>query len=91
MGVRRHNYLKKMTPLDRASLGVIGASALNWGLVGLLNFDLVRACFGTGSKTTRSVYGLMGVGGIYAAARAAQLSNGNHRFQKSLKRAKRLL
>jgi len=42
---------------------VIGG--LNWGLVGLLNFDLVATIFGTISLITRVVYILVGVSAVY--------------------------
>ncbi|MGI5990956.1 MAG: DUF378 domain-containing protein [Methanosarcina sp.] len=44
-------------------LAVIGA--INWGLVGLLNFDLVAAIFGKKSFISRLVYTLVGLAGVY--------------------------
>lgn len=44
-------------------LTIIGA--LNWGLVGLLNFDLVAAIFGKKSIISRIVYILVGLAGVY--------------------------
>ncbi|HHV25196.1 MAG TPA: DUF378 domain-containing protein [Methanosarcina sp.] len=44
-------------------LVVIGA--INWGLVGLLNFDLVAAIFGKKSFISRLVYTLVGLAGAY--------------------------
>lgn len=44
---------------------VIGG--LNWGLVGLLNFDLVATLFGEMSMLSRTVYSLVGVSAIYVA------------------------
>jgi uncharacterized membrane protein YuzA (DUF378 family) len=44
-------------------LTIIGA--LNWGLVGLLNFDLVAAIFGKKSFISRLIYILVGIAGIY--------------------------
>ncbi len=43
-------------------LSIIGA--LNWGLVGLLNFNLVEYLFGDGALLTRIVYVLVMVAGI---------------------------
>jgi uncharacterized protein len=40
---------------------------LNWGLVGLLNFDLVAALFGEMSLISRVVYSLVGVSAVYLA------------------------
>jgi len=44
-------------------LVVIGG--LNWGLVGLFNFDLVAAIFGAMSVISRIVYILVGLSAVY--------------------------
>ena len=41
---------------------IIGA--LNWGLVGLFNFDLVVTLFGMGTLITKVVYSLVGIAGF---------------------------
>jgi uncharacterized membrane protein YuzA (DUF378 family) len=46
-----------------AILLVVGG--LNWGLVGLLNFDLVATIFGDMSVLSRIVYILVGVAALY--------------------------
>ena len=48
-----------------ATLLVVGG--LNWGLVGLLNFDLVATVFGDTSLLSRLVYVLVGVSALYQA------------------------
>lgn len=44
-------------------LVIIGA--LNWGLVGLLDFDLVATLFGKKSIISKLVYILVGLSGVY--------------------------
>lgn len=44
-------------------LVVIGA--LNWGLVGIFNFDLVAFLLGDMSMISRIVYTLVGLSGLY--------------------------
>ena len=44
-------------------LVIIGA--INWGLVGLFNFDLVALIFGEMTALTRIVYGLVGLSAVY--------------------------
>jgi len=51
--------MKKMDVLA-ATLLVIGG--LNWGLVGLLNFDLVATLFGDMTAMSRIVYALVATG-----------------------------
>jgi uncharacterized protein len=40
---------------------------LNWGLVGLFNFDLVAFLFGAMSGLSRVIYTLVGISAVYAA------------------------
>jgi len=42
---------------------IIGA--LNWGLVGLLGFNVVATIFGEATAITRVIYALVGLSGIY--------------------------
>ena len=44
------------------AIAIIGA--LNWGLVGLLNLNLVDQVLGAGSTASRVVYGLVGLSGL---------------------------
>lgn len=45
-------------------LVVIGA--INWGLVGFFNFNLVDAIFGVGSIVSRIIYALVGLAGLWS-------------------------
>ncbi|MDP2641348.1 MAG: DUF378 domain-containing protein [Candidatus Yanofskybacteria bacterium] len=47
-------------------LVVIGG--LNWGLVGLLNMNLVTTLFGEEGVLTQAVYVLVGVSAVYVGA-----------------------
>lgn len=53
-------------------LVVIGA--LNWGLVGLFNVDLVASLFGTMTPLSRTVYAIVGLSGLILAATASTLA-----------------
>ncbi len=44
-------------------LAIIGA--LNWGFVGLFNFNFVRSLFGPMSGMSRFIYTLVGISGLY--------------------------
>lgn len=46
-----------------AVLLVIGG--LNWGLVGIVQFDLVAGLFGEASALSRIIYSLVGFAGLY--------------------------
>lgn len=45
-------------------LVVIGA--INWGLVGFFNWNLVDAIFGVGSVVSRIIYALVGLAGLWS-------------------------
>lgn len=44
-------------------LVIIGA--INWGLIGLFNFNLVSAIFGDRSAVSKVIYSLVGIAGLY--------------------------
>lgn len=44
------------------TIGIVGC--LNWGLVGLFNFNLVEYLFGDGSLLTKIVYVLVFISGL---------------------------
>lgn len=55
-----------MSTLQRIALAIIVIGAINWGLVGLFQFDLVAAIFGGISPIpSRIVYALVGLSGLY--------------------------
>ena len=45
------------------TLTIIGA--INWGLIGFFNFNLVALIFGSMSWISRIIYGLVGICGLY--------------------------
>jgi len=45
------------------ALVIIGA--INWGLVGFFDYNLVDALFGSGSALARIVYALVGLSAVY--------------------------
>ena len=53
-------------------LVIVGA--VNWGLVGLANIDLVALIFGMGSALAKVVYVLVGIAGVYAIFLAKKLA-----------------
>ncbi len=53
-----------MNTLYKTSLVISIIGCINWGLVGLLNFNLVEYLFGDGSLLTRIVYVLVLISGL---------------------------
>lgn len=61
----------KMSVLGWIAFVLVIVGALNWGLVGAFNFDLVAALLGSIPVLQRIVYILVGVGAIYMIGSAA--------------------
>lgn len=55
----------KMNALDWIALILVIIGALNWGLVGFFNFDLVKTIFGDMTVVSRIIYDLVGLAGLY--------------------------
>ena len=53
-----------METLQKTCLVVTIIGAINWGLVGLLDFNLVDALFGAGTVLSRLIYSLVGITGL---------------------------
>jgi len=53
-----------METLQKTCLVLTIIGAINWGLIGLLDFNLVDTLFGVGSLLSRIVYTLVGISGI---------------------------
>ena len=52
--------------LNKIALALLIIGGLNWGLVGIFNFDLVAFIFGAGSLLARAVYVLVAIGAVVA-------------------------
>ena len=66
--------MPKLNSLQWVTLILIIVGGLNWGLVGLFDFDLVAAIFGMMSALSRIVYILVGLSAIYTLGTLGKLS-----------------
>jgi hypothetical protein len=57
--------MEKPSVLDWIVLILVVVGGLNWGLVGIFDFDLVATIFGDMSMISRVVYSLVGVAALY--------------------------
>lgn len=64
---KESDMTRPTSTLGAISLVLLIIGGLNWGLVGLADFDLVAAIFGEGSLLSRIVYILVGLAAIVAA------------------------
>ena len=67
--------MKPLRGIDIAALALIVIGGLNWGLVGLFDFDLIATVFGEMSMLSRVVYILVGFSAIYAAVRSPHFAH----------------
>ncbi|MBS6251779.1 MAG: DUF378 domain-containing protein [Clostridium sp.] len=54
-----------MKVIDKIALVLIIIGAINWGLIGLFNFNLVETIFGDMTIISRIIYGLVGLSGLW--------------------------
>jgi hypothetical protein len=55
----------KMNALDWIAFVLLAVGGINWGLVGIFNFDLVATIFGAMSMISRVIYVLVGISALY--------------------------
>jgi uncharacterized membrane protein YuzA (DUF378 family) len=58
--------MRASNTIDWIAISLVIIGALNWGMVGLFDFNLVDALFGAGSAISRTIYALVGLSGLYA-------------------------
>ncbi len=59
--------MKGVVSMDKLALVLVIIGAINWGLIGFFQFDLVAAIFGGQTAAlSRIIYGLVGLAGLYS-------------------------
>ncbi len=53
-----------MQTLQKIALVFTIIGAINWGLIGIFDFNLVASIFGDGSALSRIIYAIVGIGGL---------------------------
>ena len=65
--------------MDTLSLILMIIGAINWGLVGIFQFDLVAAiCGSSASVVARTIYTLVGLAGIWGIALLCRRDSNRH-------------
>ena len=64
LGYTLIRLMKIMNIIQKISLILTIIGALNWGLIGLFNFNLVDSLFGVDSFLSMLIYILVGIAGI---------------------------
>lgn len=53
-----------METVQKILLVITIIGAINWGLIGIMNFDLVASIFGSATFFTKMIYTIVGICGI---------------------------
>jgi len=62
--------------LDWVALTLMIIGAINWGLIGFFQFDIIAMVFGgTGGMLARIIYAAVGLSGLYSLSLYARLDN----------------
>ena len=61
--------------IDGIALTIAIIGAVNWGLIGFFDFNLVAAIFGSMTWLSRIIYALVGVCGLYLVCFYMRLGN----------------
>ncbi|MBX3209883.1 MAG: DUF378 domain-containing protein [Labilithrix sp.] len=64
---------RNLSGITWAAIALVVIGALNWGLIGLFNFNLVTAIFGDMTTLSRIVYVVVALAGLYVAVDTARL------------------
>ncbi|GGY75110.1 hypothetical protein GCM10011613_20760 [Cellvibrio zantedeschiae] len=67
-------HAKTLSVADWIAMILLIVGGVNWGLVGLLNFDFVAQLFGSMSALSRAVYVLVGLSALYTIFTATKMA-----------------
>lgn len=64
----------KMNVLDWTAMVITIIGGLNWGLVGLINYDIIETIFGIQTPVTRVIYVVVGLAALYTIYAVAKMA-----------------
>ena len=63
---------------DYSTITIVIIGAINWGLIGFFNFNLVAFLFGQSSIISRIIYALVGLCGLYLVSAYGRINDLSH-------------
>ncbi len=72
--IASYNLSRSMSAMDWIAMTLLIVGGVNWGLIGLFNFDLVATLFGEMTTISRLVYVLVGLSALYSIYTASKMS-----------------
>ena len=64
-----------MKVLDYIMLIFVAVGAINWGLIGFFEFNLIGLLFGDVSIVSRIIYAIVGLAGLYSISFFGRIGN----------------
>ena len=71
-----------MKAISVIALTLVIIGALNWGLVGFFNFNLINAIFGMGTWISRIIYSIVGLAGLWSLGFYGKVCHCHHHDHK---------
>lgn len=68
---------RRLGAFDWLAMVLMIIGGINWGLVGLMNIDLVASLFGEGTTAARVVYALVGLAALYSIYTLSRMASDN--------------
>lgn len=70
---------RRLGAFDWLAMVLMVIGGINWGLVGLMNIDLVAAIFGDGTTAARAAYAAVGLAALYSIYTLSRMASDNQR------------
>ncbi len=70
--------MNRLNAVDWIALVLVIIGAINWGLIGFFDFNLVTELFGVDSALTKTIYALVGIAGVVLAFRLPYYARYSH-------------
>lgn len=67
--------IMKSNGIDYTALTIVIIGAINWGLIGFFNFNLVSFIFGASVLICRIIYAVVGICGLYLLSLYGRVAN----------------
>lgn len=77
--VAGRSMARRLGAIDWLAMVLMIIGGINWGLVGLMNIDLVAAIFGDMTTASRAVYVLVGLSALYSIYTLSKMASDGHR------------
>jgi uncharacterized membrane protein YuzA (DUF378 family) len=75
---RANAHASTLGAVDWVAMALLIIGGINWGLMGLMNIDLIAMVFGEMTEAARVAYIVVGLSALYAIYLCTRLASGRH-------------